>query len=83
MCERLDELGARVYAISRTPRHLDSLKAARPKITTLALDLSNWTTTKVELTKFLAGVQVDGLVNNAGLGSGKSVYDLTEKDFDE
>lgn len=31
----------------------------------------------------MAGVEVDGLVNNAGLGSGKSVYDLTEKDFDE
>lgn len=83
MCERLDDLGAIVYAISRSPQHLTTLKQARPNIKTLALDLSDWTNTKTELTTFLATVQIDGLVNNAGLGSGKSVYELTEQDFDE
>lgn len=83
MCERLDDLGAIVYAISRSPQHLDTLKQARPNIKMLALDLSDWTATKTKLTQFMANVEIDGLVNNAGLGSGKSVYELTEKDFDE
>lgn len=48
----------------------------------LQLDLSDWSKTRGELTKMLENVEIDGLVNNAGVGASKSVFDLTEEDFD-
>lgn len=83
MCERLYDMGADVYAISRSLQPLQELKSQRPKISILQLDLSNWSTTRMEVTKFLKNLKVDGLVNNAGMGGSKSIYNLDESDFDK
>lgn len=83
LCERLNSLEAIVYAISRSAEPLNELKAACPKVITLALDVADWAKAKTELTKLLKDVKIDGLVNNAGIAICKPVEELTEKDFDE
>lgn len=83
MCERLYELEATVYAISRSPDPLKELKEQCPNVTILSVNLSNWNETKTQLTRLLNGVKIDGLVNNAGIAIIKPFADLTEKDFDE
>lgn len=83
LCERLDKLGATVYAISRSVQPLTELKAACPRILTVSIDLSNWSTARSELEKCFKNVKVDGLVNNAGVAVCKPIAELTEKDFDD
>ncbi|XP_037045543.1 L-xylulose reductase-like [Bradysia coprophila] len=82
VCERLYDMGADVFAISRSLQPLLELQKGRPKISILQLDLSNWSSSRDGVTKFLKNIKVDGLVNNAGLGGSKSIYDLDESDFD-
>lgn len=81
--ERLDELGAKVYAVSKTQQNLDDLKANKPNITIRAIDLSKWDETRTKLADLAKGVKFDGLVNNAAVAIIKPFADLTEKDFDE
>lgn len=83
LCERLDALGATVYAISRSPGPLNELKSTNPRVIIVALDLSDWSKSREELEKVFNGVKIDGLVNNAGVAICKAVTELTEKDFDE
>lgn len=83
LCERLDALGATVYAISRSVEPLAELKESHPRVITVPVDLSNWSTTRNELEKHFKNVKIDGLVNNAGLGLAKPLAEITEKDFDE
>lgn len=83
MCERLDGLGAIVYAISRSIEPLNELKTARPKVNIIQIDLSNWTKANTELTRTLKNVKIDGLVNNAGVAICKPIGQYSEKDFDE
>lgn len=83
LCERLDALGAEIYAISRSPQPLAELKAARPRINTIHLDVSDWNNTRAELQKHLKDVQIDGLVNNAAIAISKPVTELNEQDFDK
>ena len=83
LCERLDALGATVYAISRSVEPLAELKQSNPRIITLSMDLSNWSSSRTEIEKHFKNVKIDGLVNNAGLAICKPLAELTEKDFDE
>lgn len=82
LCKRLYENGATVYAFSRSKGPLDELKSQCPDITVVTIDLSNWNQT-IQALKILDGVEVDGLVNNAGVAIIKPFLELTEKDFDE
>lgn len=83
MCERLDKLGATIYAISRSVAPLDELKESNPRITTIPIDLSDWSTSRTEIEKHFQTVKIDGLVNNAGVAICKPVADLNEADFDK
>lgn len=83
LCERLDGLGAIVYAISRSAEPLAELKAANPRVKTIHLDVSDWDNTRLQLQTHLKDVKIDGLVNNAAISICKTVYELNEKDFDE
>lgn len=83
LCERLDVLGATVYAISRSVEPLNELKATNPRIIIVQLDLSVWSSTRIELEKLFKNVKIDGLVNNAGIAICKPFMELNEKDFDE
>lgn len=82
LCKRLYESGAKVYAFSRSKGPLDLLKTECPNIEIVTIDLSNWNRT-IEALKILDGIEVDGLVNNAGVAIIKPFLELTEKDFDE
>lgn len=83
LCERLDALGATVYAVSRSAEPLAELKAAHPRVKTIHLDVSDWDNTRTQLQKHLKDVKIDGLVNNAAISVSKTVYELDEKDFDK
>lgn len=83
LCERLDTLGAVVYAVSRSAEPLAELKLAHPRVRTIHLDLSGWDNTRTQLQKHLKDVKIDGLVNNAAVSVSKTVYELDEKDFDK
>lgn len=82
LCERLDKLGAIVYAISRSAEPLAELKAAHPRVETIHLDVSDWSNTRTQLQKHMKDVKIDGLVNNAAISISKSVYEFDEEDFD-
>lgn len=79
----MSEIGANVYAISRSVEPLQALKNECPNINVVAIDLSKWDETRSALTKLLKDKTIDGLVNNAGLAICKPFGELTEKDFDE
>lgn len=83
LCERLDALGAIIYAVSRSIEPLNELKTACPKVHVIQIDLSNWTKANAELTQAFKNVQIDGLVNNAGIAICKPIGQYSEKDFDE
>lgn len=83
MVEKLYELGATIYAVSRSSEPLVALKTICPNIKTATVDLGVWSETRSVLGEFLKDVKFDGLINNAGGGNGKPFEELTEKDFDE
>lgn len=83
LCERLDGLGAIVYAVSRSAEPLAELQATHPRIKTIPLDLSDWNNTREQLKKQFKDIKIHGLVNNAAIAICKPVSELTEKDFDE
>lgn len=76
-------MGANVFAISRSAGPLNKLKELCPRVAILQLDLGDWTAARSGLTEFLKHVEIDGLVNNAGIAICKPIEELTEKDFDE
>lgn len=82
MTTRLYELGATVYAISLEIEALKTLQKECPTIKIVAFDLKDWKATRVALTKFLEGVEVDGLVNNAGVTIVKPFLEYTESEYD-
>lgn len=82
LCHRLFDLGAIVYAISLEIEALKDLQKSCPTIKIIAFDLRDWKTTRQELSKFLDGVQVDGLVNNAGVTIVKPFLEFTEAEYD-
>lgn len=62
---------------------MDDLKAEHPSVEILSIDLCNWQEVKTNIPKMLAGVQLDGLVNNAGITICKPFEELTEDDYDK
>lgn len=83
LTEKLYDLGATVYAISRSPAPLEELKIKCPKVKTVTCDLGDWNATRTVLAEFLKDVRIDGLVNNAGIAIIKPFEEFTEQDFDE
>lgn len=59
---KLVEMGAEVFALSKTASNLESLKAECPALTTVCVDLSDWTATR-ETVKKLTPIHL--LINNA------------------
>lgn len=76
---KLTEMGAQVFALSRTKIHLDSLKAECPAITTVCVDLSNWDDARQAVS---ALTPIHLLVNNAAMASLDPVLDAKPEDFD-
>lgn len=75
---KLYGLGAKVYAISRSPGPLEQLKAECPDILTASVDLGDWNATRSILRDFVHDTKIDGLVNNAGVGIGKPFAESTQ-----
>lgn len=83
LCEKLNDFGAKVYAVSRSKEPLDELKAKCPNVEILALDLGgNWNEVRTQLAQFLKDVKVHGLVNNAGVAKGLPFEEITEENYD-
>ena len=74
---KLVELGADVYAVSRTEATIETLKEQYPSITTITLDLSDWEHTREVLQQL---EPLDGLVNNAAVVP-REIYPALNTDF--
>lgn len=81
LCKRLYENGAKIYAFSRSKGPLDELKSECPNINVVTVDLGDWNQT-IEAFKILKGVEIDGLVNNAGVAVIKPFLEQTEADYE-
>lgn len=79
LCIRLYELGAKVYAVSRSAPPLASLVAECPGVVTMLQDVSKWDETRV---KIQAWPTMDYLVNNAGIGENSAFLDTPEEEVD-
>lgn len=78
--EKLDELGAKVIAVSRSQNNLDELIKVCPKIVTVQCDLGNWDETQTKLREYTSNV--DLLVNNAAVSELIDVGDIQENQID-
>ncbi|CAH0563371.1 unnamed protein product [Brassicogethes aeneus] len=78
---QLHKGGAKVIAVGRNKNLLDTLKGEFPQITTIPLDLANWSETEKLLNKDKIG-PVDLLVNNAGLAVLGPLTEVQESDVD-
>ncbi|KAG7156068.1 L-xylulose reductase-like [Homarus americanus] len=63
---KLVEMGAEVFALSKTAANLESLKAECPGVKTICVDLSDWTKTREAVQKI---IPIHLLVNNAAFAS--------------
>lgn len=61
---------------------MEDLKS-NPSVVTVSLDLSNWSVTRNTLTEVFKNVEVDGLLNNAGITICKPFEEFTEEDYDK
>lgn len=61
---------------------MDDLKAY-PNVITVTLDLSNWIEARNILSEVFKNVELDGLINNAGITICKPFEQLTEQDYDK
>lgn len=50
---------------------------------TVSLDLTNWSESRKILTEIFKNVEIDGLVNNAGITICKKFEEFTETDYDK
>ena len=64
IAKRLHDLGLTVYAISKNPKNLETLKKECPSVQTIVVDLGDWDATRSEVQKLPA---VDFLINNAAV----------------
>lgn len=80
MVERLSEYGATIYAVSI--ECMEELSKTCKNIFPIQVDLRDWAGTKEALIKMIGDEKIDGIVNNAGVGALKSIYDLTEDDYE-
>ncbi|XP_060584960.1 L-xylulose reductase-like [Ruditapes philippinarum] len=77
---KLANLGAQVYAISRTQTDLDSLKQQVPSIDTRLLDISDWDITR----KAVEDIgPIDFLVNNAAVIKRTPFLEVTKEELDD
>lgn len=70
-----------MYALSLEP--MDDLKSVCPSVVTVSLDLTDWSNVRELLNEVFKNVEVDGLVNNAGIVICKPFEELTEDDYDK
>lgn len=80
LAKKLNDLGARTIALSRTQEDLETLKAESPGIQTHQIDLGNWDTTR-KLVESLGSI--DLLVNNAGIARKKSFLETEKATLEE
>lgn len=77
---RLFRNGATVYALSKTPDHLKSLRQEFPEIHIVCVDLTDWQATQ----KAVEDIgHIDLLVNNAGVSVLESFLDIKPESFDK
>ena len=76
---KLYELGATVYAVSKSPDTLASLKSECPNVITVPVDLGDWNATRAALGPLPV---TDCLVNNAGVCKAATFQDTTPEDLD-
>lgn len=79
--QRLYDSGAKVYALSLET--MEDLKAECPGVVIVSLNLADWAKARATLTEVFKNVEVDGLVNNAGITICKPFEELTEEDYDK
>ncbi|XP_064109209.1 D-erythrulose reductase-like [Macrobrachium nipponense] len=77
---KLVEMGAEVFALSKTAANLESLKAECPALTTVCVDLSDWTATR-ETVKKLTPIHL--LINNAAAAVLDPFLTATPESFDK
>lgn len=80
LVERLDEYGAKIYAVSI--ECMEELEKTCKNVTPIRVDLRDWAGTRKALCAAIGQNKVDGIVNNAGVGALKSIWDLTEDDYE-
>jgi len=80
LCKRLDELGCKVYALSRTRSTLESLQQERPNINVICADISDWQATEAKLQKLEV---MDFLVNNAAVMVYGNFLDMTSESMEQ
>lgn len=76
---KLAEMGAEVFALSKTAANLESLKEVCPGINTITVDLTNWAETR-EAVKKITPIHL--LVNNAGTNLLIPFLEATPESFD-
>lgn len=79
LTKRLSEYGAKIYAVSI--ECMDELEKTHKNVIPVRVDLRDWAGTKKALADALGSEQIDGIVNNAGVGALKSIWELTEDDY--
>jgi len=79
---KLSQLGATVYAVSRTEADLENLTEECPTVQPILLDISDWGKTRATINKAIPG-PIDILVNNAAVAYYVSFMDVTSEQFDE
>lgn len=77
---KLAEMGAEVFALSKTLANLESLKQQCPSINIICVDLENWTEAQ-EAVKKITPVHL--LVNNAAYASLAPFLEATPESFDK
>ncbi|KAK3889388.1 hypothetical protein Pcinc_006601 [Petrolisthes cinctipes] len=76
---KLAQMGAEVFALSKTEANLSSLKEECPRITTIITDVTNWEATREAVKKI---TPIHMLVNNAGTNIILPFLDATPESFD-
>ncbi|KAK3881068.1 hypothetical protein Pcinc_014465 [Petrolisthes cinctipes] len=76
---KLAQMGAEVFALSKTEANLSSLKEECPSITTITIDMTNWEATREAVKKI---TPIHMLVNNAGTNILLPFLDATPESFD-
>ncbi|XP_071547374.1 L-xylulose reductase-like [Panulirus ornatus] len=76
---KLVEMGAEVFALSKTAAHLESLKAECPKVHITCVDLGDWTASR-EAVKKLTPIHL--LVNNAACSALAPFLTASPESFD-
>jgi len=81
LTKTLLDMGAEVWAVSRTKANLESLKdeCASPRLHIIAVDLTDWDATRSALSPL---PRMDGLVNNAAVAICTPFLDVTPAEID-